>query len=101
MGTYPVDWCQSDCSSGCDRKPMNFATPLYALLVLPPITHSEAPPMIEFCGAPLMSSWYGRKFTEKSNLAFLRMLAWAPEDDVSIAHSPEKNLASASLRRPA
>ena len=36
---------------------MNLATPLYSAGFLPPITQSEAPPMIEFCGAPLTSSW--------------------------------------------
>jgi hypothetical protein len=35
------------------------ATPLYSAAVLPPITQSEAPPMIEFCGAPCTSASYG------------------------------------------
>src|SRR6185312_3015978 len=57
--------------------------------------------MIEFCGAPLTSSQYGRKCTDHLNLAWRRMFAWAPVDEVSIAHSPLANLASAWLWRPA
>src|SRR3954469_25534031 len=41
------------------------------------------------------------KLTDHSNLALRRMLACAPEDDVSIAPSPLENFASAWLPRPA
>ena len=40
-------------------------------------------------------------FTDHSNLAVRRMLACAPVDEVSIAHSPLENLASAWFVRPA
>ena len=41
------------------------------------------------------------KFTDQSNLAFCRKLACAPVEDVSIAHSPLANFASAWFVRPA
>jgi len=68
---------------------------------LPAITHTDAPPMIEFCGAPGTSSWYGMKLTDQSNLAFCRKFACAPVEEVRIAHSPLANFASAWLVRPA
>ena len=36
---------------------MKRATPLYSSGLRPLITQSDAPPMTEFCGAPLTSSW--------------------------------------------
>ncbi len=56
--------------------------------------------MIEFCGAPFTSSWYGMKFTDQANFAVRPIVPCAPVLEVSIAHSPLANLASASLRRP-
>src|SRR6202008_4248573 len=87
--------------SGRDRKAKNFATPLYSGAFLPPMTHTDAPPMIEFCGAPLTSSWYGMKLIDKSNFAALRMPACAPVLPLNMAHSPLENLASPWLVRPA
>src|SRR3954452_14203134 len=61
--------CQSICTSGRERKARNLATPLYTLLVLPLMTHSEEPPMTEFCGAPFTSSQYRRKVTDQAHFA--------------------------------
>jgi hypothetical protein len=93
--------CHSICTSGRDRNEKNLAIPLYALFVLPPITHSDAPPMIAFCGAPGTSSQYGMLVTAHSNLAPRRTLACPPVLSVIIAHSPLVNLAPAWLVRPA
>src|SRR6267142_6515998 len=101
MGTYPVVVCQSICTSGRDRKAKNLATPLYSSGFLPPITQTEAPPMMEFCGAPLTSSWYGMKLIDQSNLAAFLMPACAPALPLNMAHSPLENLASPWLVRPA
>ena len=80
---------------------MNLATPLYSSGFLPPITHTEAPPMMEFCGAPATSSWYGMKLIDQSNLAAFLIPACAPALPLNIAHSPLENLASPWLVRPA
>ena len=40
--------------------------------------------MIEFCGAPFTSSWYGMKFTDQACFALARRFACAPVDEVNI-----------------
>ena len=55
IGRYPVSWCHLACTSGCDRNLKNFETALYYSVFLPLITHSDAPPMMVFCGAPCTS----------------------------------------------
>src|SRR5512135_1308424 len=100
IGRYPVAVCQSFCTSGFERKRKNSATPLYTLGVLPPITHSEAPPMMEFCGAPFTSAQYGRKCTDHLNLACRATRPEAPMERVAIAHLPLPNVPSPWLPRP-
>ena len=56
---------------GEERYEKNFATPLYSAGLWPARTQSEAPPMIEFWGAPATSGQYGCMPMPNSNLPFV------------------------------
>src|ERR1700740_3858810 len=100
MLSYLLFCVLAACASDLYRNEKNFATPLYSARGRSLSSHSVAPPMMVFCGAPATSGQYGIKPVPTSHFELALMSARVADEPMKMPHSPFWKRGSGDFARP-